>query len=79
MRITVRDEGPRAEKFILDIYCYQCNDSRLDPELATHLSSFGINVRTQKKTEKSVTELVCLQNVYIASYIELTAHGFYSK
>lgn len=41
-----------------DIYCYSCNDARLDLELAAHLSTFGINVQTQTKTEKSMTELV---------------------
>ncbi len=40
-----------------DIYCYQCNDSKLDPELASHLATFGINIQTQTKTEKSMTEL----------------------
>ena len=42
----------------IDIYCYACNDARLDPELTTHLATFGINVMSQKKTEKSMTELV---------------------
>jgi ubiquitin carboxyl-terminal hydrolase 5/13 len=42
----------------LDIYCYKCNDTKLDPELAVHLSSFGINIAAQTKTEKSMTELV---------------------
>lgn len=41
-----------------DIYCYTCNDSRLDPDVAAHLATFGINVQTQTKTEKSMTELV---------------------
>jgi hypothetical protein len=41
-----------------DIYCYLCNDARLDPELAAHLGAFGISVATQTKTEKSMTELV---------------------
>ena len=41
-----------------DIYCYVCQDSKLDPDLARHLSTFGINVQTQTKTEKSMTELV---------------------
>ena len=41
-----------------DIYCYACNDARIDPELVLHLANFGINVQTQKKTEKSMTELV---------------------
>lgn len=43
---------------LVDIYCYACNDARLDPELTTHLTAFGINVTSQKKTEKSMTELV---------------------
>jgi ubiquitin carboxyl-terminal hydrolase 5/13 len=42
----------------IDIYCYVCNEERLDPELSTHLAAFGINVATQTKTEKSMTELV---------------------
>ncbi|KDQ51372.1 hypothetical protein JAAARDRAFT_41222 [Jaapia argillacea MUCL 33604] len=46
-----------------DIYCYLCNDARLDPELAQHLSSFGINVQTQTKTEKSMTELQIEHNL----------------
>lgn len=46
-----------------DIYCYVCNDSKLDPELALHLSTFGINVQTQTKTEKSMTELQIEHNL----------------
>ena len=42
-----------------DIYCYACNEERIDTELVLHLSTFGINVYSQKKTEKSMTELVC--------------------
>lgn len=41
-----------------DIYCYECNDSRLDLDLARHLANFGINVAQQTKTEKTMTELV---------------------
>ena len=41
-----------------DIYCYACNEERIDTELVLHLSTFGINVQTQQKTEKSMTELV---------------------
>lgn len=41
-----------------DIYCYSCDDSRLDHDLATHLANWGINVSDQLKTEKSMTELV---------------------
>ncbi|KAG1814654.1 uncharacterized protein BJ212DRAFT_1512291 [Suillus subaureus] len=46
-----------------DVYCYACNDARIDPELVTHLSTFGINVAAQKKTEKSMTELQIEQNL----------------
>lgn len=46
-----------------DIYCYTCNDAKLDPDLARHLSTFGINVATQTKTEKSITELQIEQNL----------------
>jgi len=43
-----------------DIYCYVCNDAQLDPDLAKHLANFGIRVEAQTKTEKSMTELVCV-------------------
>ncbi|KAF9563466.1 ubiquitin carboxyl-terminal hydrolase 14 [Agrocybe pediades] len=46
-----------------DIYCYKCNDAKEDPDLAAHLASFGINVQTLKKTEKSMTELQIEQNL----------------
>ncbi len=46
-----------------DIYCYACNDARIDPNLAKHLSHFGINVMDLSKTEKSMTELQIEQNL----------------
>ncbi|KAL4244595.1 Ubiquitin carboxyl-terminal hydrolase [Abortiporus biennis] len=46
-----------------DIYCYACNDAKVDPELASHLATFGINVQTQTKTEKSMTELQIEHNL----------------
>ncbi|THU93425.1 ubiquitinyl hydrolase [Dendrothele bispora CBS 962.96] len=46
-----------------DIYCYSCDDAKLDPELASHLATFGINVQTQTKTEKSMTELQIEHNL----------------
>jgi ubiquitin carboxyl-terminal hydrolase 5/13 len=49
---TITSEGTA------DVYCYKCDDSKLDLELATHLATFGINVLTQLKTEKTMTELV---------------------
>lgn len=44
--------------FVPDIYCYSCNDARLDMYLASHLANWGISVAEQQKTEKSMTELV---------------------
>ncbi|RKP21674.1 ubiquitinyl hydrolase [Rozella allomycis CSF55] len=46
-----------------DIYCYKCNDMRLDPELESHLKLFGINVKTQQKTEKNMAEMQLDQNI----------------
>ena len=46
-----------------DIYCYACNDARIDPFLSDHLKNFGINVTQQTKTEKSMTELQVEQNL----------------
>ncbi|RKP15485.1 hypothetical protein BJ684DRAFT_6943 [Piptocephalis cylindrospora] len=46
-----------------DVYCYQCDDERVDKRLADHLSPFGINVSIQTKTEKSLAELQLEQNL----------------
>ncbi|KAG2184162.1 hypothetical protein INT44_009177 [Umbelopsis vinacea] len=46
-----------------DIYCYKCNDARLDPNLSDHLANWGISVSNQQKTEKSMTELQLEQNL----------------
>ncbi|KAF9009872.1 cysteine proteinase [Hymenopellis radicata] len=42
---------------------FQASGRPLDPDLATHLGAFGINVQTQTKTEKSMTELQIEQNL----------------
>ncbi|EKD02548.1 ubiquitin carboxyl-terminal hydrolase 14 [Trichosporon asahii var. asahii CBS 8904] len=53
-----KDTGYNAEtELIQDIYCYSCDDAKIDPDLANHLRTFGINVLDQSKTEKSMTEL----------------------
>ncbi|KAJ3800864.1 ubiquitin carboxyl-terminal hydrolase 14 [Lentinula aff. detonsa] len=46
-----------------DIYCYSCDDSKLDPSLSTHLSTFGINLSAQTKTELSITEMQIEHNL----------------
>ncbi|KAJ1554590.1 hypothetical protein HK096_002847, partial [Nowakowskiella sp. JEL0078] len=40
-----------------DIYCYACDYERIDPNLAGHLKNFGINIASQQKTERTITEL----------------------
>lgn len=56
-------QGTITAEGTADIYCYACNDARLDPQLAKHLSFFGINVVDLSKTEKSMTELQLEQNL----------------
>lgn len=46
-----------------DIYCYTCNDERIDPELPAHLLHWGINIADRQKTEKSLTEMQIEQNL----------------
>ncbi|KAL1916406.1 uncharacterized protein VTP21DRAFT_5597 [Calcarisporiella thermophila] len=46
-----------------DIYCYACDDAKIDNDLAVHLANFGINVANLQKTEKSMTELQLEQNL----------------
>ena len=41
-----------------DIYGYACDDARQDPEIAAQLKTFGINIQSLAKTEKSMTEPV---------------------
>ena len=46
-----------------DIYCYACNEERVDPELSAHLAHWGINIADRQKTEKSLTELQIEHNL----------------
>lgn len=46
-----------------DIYCYACDDERIDPELPNHLLHWGINIKDRVKTEKSLTEMQVEQNL----------------
>lgn len=47
----------------VDIYCYSCNDDVNDPLAKNHLGHWGINIATQIKTEKSMTEMQLEQNM----------------
>lgn len=46
-----------------DIYCYKCDEERVDPELAKHLAHWGINIAEREKTEKSLMEMQVEQNL----------------
>ena len=46
-----------------DVYCYHCNEERVDTELASHLTHWGINIAEREKTEKSLTEMQIEQNL----------------
>jgi ubiquitin carboxyl-terminal hydrolase 5/13 len=47
-----------------DVYCYICNEERVDNELENHLAHWGIELATRQKTEKSLTELQIEQNMH---------------
>lgn len=46
-----------------DIYCYKCDEERVDSELAKHLAHWGINIAEREKTEKSLMEMQVEQNL----------------
>ncbi|KAL5431330.1 hypothetical protein PMIN06_012341 [Paraphaeosphaeria minitans] len=46
-----------------DVYCYACDEERVDPELPDHLAHWGINIKDRIKTEKSLTEMQVEQNL----------------
>lgn len=46
-----------------DIYCYKCDDERIDDKLGEHLAHWGIMLAERQKTEKSLTEMQIEQNL----------------
>ncbi|KAI9034819.1 ubiquitin-specific protease UBP14 [Aspergillus affinis] len=46
-----------------DIYCYACNEERIDPNLGPHLAHWGINLMAREKTEKSLMEMQVEHNL----------------
>ena len=46
-----------------DIYCYKCDDERINENLDQHLAHWGIILAEREKTEKSLTELQIEQNL----------------
>ena len=47
---TITPEGKAS------INCYKCDADVYDPNLAEHLKAFGIDMKMQTKTEKSIAE-----------------------
>ena len=48
---TITPEGKAS------IHCYACDEEVIDESLSLHLATFGINVCTQIKTEKTIAEM----------------------
>ncbi|TVY82715.1 Ubiquitin carboxyl-terminal hydrolase [Lachnellula suecica] len=46
-----------------DVYCYACDEERVDENLGGHLANWGIVLADSQKTEKSLTELNVEQNL----------------
>jgi len=46
-----------------DVYCYKCDDERVDDRLAEHLGHWGIILAERQKTEKSLTEMQIEHNL----------------
>lgn len=46
-----------------DVYCYACDDERLDNDLGPHLAHWGIMIADRQKTEKSLAEMNLEQNL----------------
>lgn len=46
-----------------DVYCYHCDEERVDSNLNAHLAHWGIILSDQVKTEKSLTEMQIEQNL----------------
>ena len=46
-----------------DVYCYLCNEERIDTDLSKHLAHWGIDIADREKTEKSLMEMQVEQNL----------------
>jgi ubiquitin carboxyl-terminal hydrolase 5/13 len=46
-----------------DVYCYKCDEERVDEDLGSHLAHWGIMLAERQKTEKSLTEMQIEQNM----------------
>lgn len=74
------DYEARADLLLsIDVYCYACDDAKVVNNLADHLGNFGIEVAGQKKTEKTMTELVSFEPHSTRFEVSLTVLSLCSK
>ncbi|PBP16039.1 ubiquitin carboxyl-terminal hydrolase 14, partial [Diplocarpon rosae] len=46
-----------------DVYCYACDEERIDDDLGAHLAHWGIILAEREKTEKTLTEMQVDENL----------------
>ncbi|KAH8686001.1 hypothetical protein BGZ60DRAFT_365606 [Tricladium varicosporioides] len=46
-----------------DVYCYACDEERIDEDIGLHLANWGIILAERQKTEKSLTEMNVEENL----------------
>ncbi|KUJ15703.1 ubiquitin carboxyl-terminal hydrolase-like protein [Mollisia scopiformis] len=46
-----------------DVFCYACDEERVDENIGAHLANWGIILADRQKTEKSLTEMQVDQNL----------------
>ncbi|KAI6711268.1 hypothetical protein B2J93_3863 [Marssonina coronariae] len=46
-----------------DVYCYTCDEERIDDDLGAHLAHWGIILAEREKTEKTLTEMQVDENL----------------
>lgn len=56
-------EAPTSKEALADVYCYECDQMRMDSNLLNHLTLLGIDIKNTIKTEKTIGELQLEQNL----------------
>ena len=46
-----------------DVYCYACDNTKIDDQLAAHMHTFGIDIASETVTEKSTAEMELQLNI----------------
>ena len=63
-----------------DVYCYACDNTVVDEQLAAHMSTFGIDIASETVTEKSTEQLSLDMNMHHnwSVYMRHTRSNIYS-